>query len=174
MKPVKVKPVKYFVGALFTDKEILNKSINDLENSFSNVDLESDDFPFDITRYYNKEMGEPIFRRFLSFAKLRSPGEIAEAKLTSNATEDKYRINGNRKVNLDVGYIDCDKVVLASAKYGIHKIYINKGIYADMALHYGKGKFTPYPWAFMDFKSDCYYQFFLEVRELYKNQLRRI
>jgi hypothetical protein len=173
MKPEKAKPVKYFVGALFTDIHLLNKSINDMEGSFSHVDLQSDDFPFDITDYYNKEMGEPIFRRFLSFAELRSPGEIGEAKLTSNATENKYKVNGKRKVNLDVGYIDYDKVVLASTKYGIHKIYIGKGIYADMTLHYEKGKFIPYPWAFIDFKIDRYYKFFLELRELYKNQLKR-
>ncbi|MBL7136003.1 MAG: DUF4416 family protein [Candidatus Marinimicrobia bacterium] len=174
MKPEEAKPVKYFVGALFSSEELLKKSLEDLEQKFSKIDLSSEDFPFNVTIYYNSEMGSPIFRRICSFSDLISPSYLADAKLTSNSTEDKYRINNKRKVNLDIGYMDYDKVVLASAKYGTHKIYIYRGIYADMALHYEKGNFSPYTWAFMDFKLPLYYDFFLKIREIYKAQLKSL
>jgi len=117
-------------------------------------------------------MGSPIFRRICSFSNLISPSYLADAKLITNSIENKYRLNNKRNVNLDIGYMDYDKVVLASAKYGIHKVYISQGIYADMALHYEKGKFSSYPWAFRDFKLPLYYDFFLKIREIYKAQLK--
>jgi len=172
MKPEEAKPVKYFVGALFSSEELLKKSLENLEQKFSKIDLSSEDFPFNVTTYYNSEMGSPIFRRICSFSNLISPSYLADAKLISNSIEDRYRINNKRKVNLDIGYMDYDKVVLASAKYGIHKIYIGEGIYADMALHYEKGKFSPYPWAFIDFKLPLYYDLFLKIRGIYKAQLK--
>ena len=172
MQPVKVKPVKYFVGALFSSEELLMKACNNLEGKFSAIDLVSEDFLFDVTDYYNSEMGTPIHRRIFTFTDLENPNFLAETKLITNDIEDLVKIDGQRKVNLDVGYIDYDKVVLASAKYCIHKIYLDKGIYADLALHYEKGTFHPYPWAFMDFKLPRYYNFFFKARMRYKQQVK--
>lgn len=172
MRPTPAKSVKYFIGALFSDEKLLKIAIADAENTFGTVDLISIDFTFDITNYYEYEMGTPIYRRFVSFNKLLGPGFLTSAKLLTNAIEDKLLIEGLRKVNLDVGYIDYDKVVLASAKYGIHKIYLSQGIYADLALHYAKGQFQPYEWAFPDFKRPAYSSFFLRMREIYKRQIR--
>lgn len=142
----------------------------DAENAFSPIDSVSEDFTFIDTTYYDAEVGTPIYRRFYSFEKLVSPDFLASAKLTTNLIEGRFTIGKNRKVNLDVGYMDYDKIVLASAKYGIHKISIGSGIYADMTLHYEKGKFSPYPWAFLDFQSQYYRSFFLHLRGIYKKQ----
>lgn len=167
-----VKPVKYFIGALFTDATRLKIAIARAEKTFGITDLVSADFRFDITNYYDNEMGTPIYRRFVSFSKLIAPDFLVSAKLLTNVIEDDLRLSGLRKVNLDVGYIDYDKVVLASAKYGIHKIFLAQGIYADLALHYTKGHFQPYDWAFQDFKKPDYSPFFLKMRELYKRQIK--
>lgn len=170
MQPISAKPVKYFIGALFSDENRLQEAICEAEIPFGIIDLVSDDFPFDITDYYNAEMGTPIYRRFVSFSKLSAPDFLAEAKILTNAIENKLKLHDQRKVNLDVGYIDYDKVVLASAKYGIHKVYLTQGIYADLTLHYSKGRYQPYDWAFQDFKRDVYLPFFLKMREIYKRQ----
>ena len=172
MKPVPIIPVKYFVGALFSSEQLLKNAIKSLEAEFGIFDIESGTFPFTGTDYYDNEMGIPIFRKFYSFNDLKSPGFLSEAKQISNEIELILAVNGRRKVNLDIGYLDYDKVVLASAKYGIHKIYLDQGIYADMALHYEKGDFIPYSWAFMDFRSGDYYPFFLKVRRKYKSQVK--
>ncbi|HDN60035.1 MAG: DUF4416 family protein [Candidatus Marinimicrobia bacterium] len=166
------RDIKLFVGCLYTSKENLASAIKELEKYFGIVDLESEDFPFDVTNYYEKEMGKSIKRKFFSFSKLFNPIYLLDAKLITNEVEKTFSIEGKRSVNLDVGYMDFDKVVLASAKYCIHKIYIGRGIYADMTLHYEKGQYYPYPWAFPDFKLDRYYRFFLKMREIYKKQMK--
>lgn len=167
------KEVKFFVGCLYRSREKLSLAVKELENCFGKVDLESEEFPFDVTDYYEKEIGKGIKRRFFSFSGLFNPVYLSDAKLITNEIEKKLAVNGRRSVNLDIGYIDFDKVVLASAKYCIHKIYIGHGIYADMTLHYEKGKYFPYPWAFMDFKSERYHRFFLKMREIYKRQMKK-
>jgi len=174
MKPLIANPVKYFVGALYSSESLLEKSVRLLTERFSPTDLVSESFPFDNTNYYDAEMGTPIFRKFFSFSDLISPSFLAEAKLITNDIEDCLTVEDKRKVNLDIGYMDYDKVVLGSVKYGIHKIYLDKGIYADMALHYEKGSYSPYPWAFMDFKFPDYYPFFLKMRIKYKSQVKEM
>jgi len=172
MQPEAVKPVKYFIGALFSSEAQLKTAIEMSTSRFGQIDRESNSFLFNWTDYYEAEMGKPIYRKLFSYEKLLTPDFLAAAKLLTNAIEQQLAIEGKRKVNLDVGYLDYDKVVLASAKYGIHKIYLNQGIYADLALHYEKGKFSAYPWAFFDFQSAEYHPFFLKVREIYKTQLK--
>jgi len=174
MKPMPAKPVKYFIGALFSDKNLLAEALRRAENIYGAADLVSADFPFTQTNYYTSEMGSPIFRRFISFSKLFSPDFLASAKIHTNSIEDDLRLDGLRKVNLDIGYVDYDKVVLASAKYGIHKIYLGQGIYADLTLHYVKGHYQPYDWAFQDFELPDYHSFFLKMREIYKQQIKQM
>ncbi|HRD18131.1 MAG TPA: DUF4416 family protein, partial [Candidatus Marinimicrobia bacterium] len=96
------KPVKYFIGALFSDKNFLAEALRRAENIFDTADLVSADFPFNLTDYYTSEMGSPIFRRFVSFSKLFSPDFLASAKIHTNSIEDDLRLDGLRKVNLDI------------------------------------------------------------------------
>ncbi|MFP4547304.1 MAG: DUF4416 family protein [Fidelibacterota bacterium] len=172
MKPQEITPVKYFIGALHSSTDLLEKSLTIITKHFSPIDLMSEDFLFEGTDYYELEMGSPIYRRIFSLEQLEDPLFLADAKLICNDIEDELAINGKRKVNLDVGYIDFNKVVLGSAKYCANKIYIGKGIWADPALQYSKGKFSPYPWAFMDFKRNIYYDFIMQIRIRYKHQLQ--
>jgi|UPI0003A89C1E hypothetical protein len=172
MNPLQPVPVKFFVGALFSDPELLTQAIQKLEPIFGNCDLVSKRFNFDQTDYYCAEMGRPIFRQFFGFKNLLPSELLPQAKLTTNYIENLLKIADHRKVNLDVGYLDYDKVTLASAKYSCHKIHLSGGIYADPTLHYAKGQFKPYPWAFLDFQTEAYTAFFLELRAIYKKQLR--
>ncbi len=172
MKPQPVNPVKYFIGALHSSTKLLADSFSLVEAAFSEIDLMSRDFSFGDTDYYEAEMGSTIHRRIFSLTALKNPLFLADAKLICNDIEDKLAVNGNRKVNLDIGYVDFNKVVLGSAKYCANKIYIGNGIWADPALQYSKGKFRPYPWAFLDFKQDTYYDFLMKIRIRYKHQLQ--
>jgi len=172
MKPNEPIPVKLFCGILYSGEKLLKKAEDILIQKFGKIDFKSKSFPFDITNYYEAEMGKPIYRIFLSFEKLIDPGELASIKIECNEIEDKLAISGKRKVNLDPGYLDYDKVVLASAKYNAQKIYLNNGIYADPTLFYRKGKFIPSDSAFPDFKNGTYEQFFLEIRAGYKRRLK--
>jgi len=172
MKTTEPQKVKYFIGALFSDSKILQQAIKLCQNEIGAIDLRSQDFAFDLTEYYNEEMGQPIFRTFFSFETLRCPGELARLKVLCNDIEARFAIEGARKVNLDIGYLDFHKVVLASAKYNGQKIYLDQGIYADPTLYFEAGKFHALEKTFPDFESDTYTEVFLEIRNNYKVQLK--
>jgi len=173
MKPSKPIPVKLFCGVLYSDIKLLPLCRARLIETYGEIDYESEVFEFDISEYYRPEMGWPIFRLFWSFERVILPNEIAGIKIECNEIEQQFADQGNRRVNLDPGYMDYDKVVLASAKYNGQKIYLDQGIYADLTLHYEKGNFHPYPWSFPDFKSGSYNKTFLRIREIYKLQLKK-
>ncbi len=174
MKPNEPQPVKLFCGVLFSDETLLNQATENLVVTYGALDYKSPLYPFDMTDYYQAEMGTPIYRIFLSFRPLINPGRLAGIKIECNKLEDALAIAGQRKVNLDSGYLDYDKVVLASAKYNAHKIYLDLGIYADLTLRYEKGRFIPSQWCFPDFRTGVYESAFLHMRALYKGQLRKL
>jgi hypothetical protein len=169
--PESAPVVKLFVITIHSDVNILQRAAADLESSFGPIDWMSEDFPFDITDYYQSEMGTGLNRRFYSFAQLIHPDEIAAIKLFTNSVEDKYRRVSGRSINLDPGYMDTYKVVLASAKFGGQKIYLRDGIYADMTLLMNKGKWESFIWGFPDFKSGRYDAALSTIRNIFKKQV---
>ncbi len=173
MQPQKPDLVKLFIGILYSDENLLDQAFRLLEKQYGKIDFRSPLFQFTITDYYESEMGSPIFRLFISFERLISPKDIARIKIKTNKIEEQLSVQGKRKVNLDSGYIDYDKVVLASAKYNGQKIYLDHGIWADLTLHYEKGRYSPYPWSFPDFKKGMYNGVFLKIRERYKGQRKK-
>ncbi len=163
-------PVKLFVVTLHRDQEPLAGAIAELQQRWGSTDYISEDFPFDFSDYYEAEMGKNLARRFYSFERLIAPDQIVDAKLFCNEVEGRYRGEKGRRVNLDPGYLDNFKLVLASAKFGGQKIYLRDGIYADMTLVMFKGKWESFNWGFPDFKSRRYDDALCKIRDLYKRQ----
>ncbi len=172
MQPNDPEPVKLLCGVLYSRKAALPDTITALEESFREIDYTSAEFDFAASEYYKQELGWPIFRKFFSFKELINPGTLADVKIKTNGIEQTSSIDGKRRVNLDPGYMDFNKVVLASAKFNWQKIYLDKGIYADPTLRYEKGEFIPFESAFPDFKSSAYGSVFLRIREVFKNQVK--
>ncbi len=173
MKPVQANPVKLLAGLLYSDDDLMRQACRLLESEFGSIDYKSSVFNFKVTDYYEAEMGSAIFRFFISFTDLIDPGDLPAIKLRTNQVEETLKIAQCRKVNIDSGYMDYDKVVLASAKYNRQKIYLGQGIWADPTLHYTKGIFKPYAWSFPDFKAPQYAASFLEIRQRYKLQMKK-
>ena len=172
MIPIDPTPVKLFCGILYSDNRLLHNAVLLLKELYGETDFESREFPFNLTDYYASEMGTPIHRIFYSFTRLINPKLLAQIKIDCNRIEDDLARDNKRKVNLDPGYMDYDKVVLASAKYKGHKIYLDHGIYADPTLRYEKGHFIPGEWCFPDFKTGLYEKEFMQIRAIYKQHLK--
>ena len=173
MNTSSIKPVKLIIGLLYSNNFLEYESfIHLVINIFGKIDKFSPSFSFNYTNYYEKELGNKINRKFLSFEALISPEKLSEIKIITNKLEQKYSKEHKRTINIDPGYLDLDKLILASAKYGRQKIYIGNGIYADPVLEYYKKNFNFFNWSFPDFKSYKYYNYFLEVRMKYKKQLK--
>jgi hypothetical protein len=166
-------PVKYFVAVLFHNADALSRVRPQLVQRWGTVDFEGCDHHFDVSDYYAPEIGYPLQRRMLSFEKPADPTMLVEMKLACNDIENALAENGKRIVNCDAGYLDHNKVVLASAKEAGQKIYLDKGIYADLAGRYKAGKYQPFEWSFPDFKDGRYDSELLAIRALYMAQLKR-
>ena len=174
MQPQSVTPVKLIFGVLYSDEKLLEQAKDMLSDIYGKIDYQSPVFDFTISEYYYPEMGFPIFRLFFSHQNLIYPNQLAKIKIETNEIELKLAVSEKRKVNLDPGYMDYDKYVLASAKYNGQKVYLDLGIYADLTLRYEKGRFFPFPWSFPDFKSGIYNEAFIMIRAKYKGQVRKL
>lgn len=132
-------------------------------------------FAFDKTDYYTPEMGGGLYRGVVSFEKCIPPETIALEKARSNALELTTATAENpdhRHVNVDIGYMDLDKVVLPSYKRGPFKLYAGDGVWLDMLLTYAKGVFHPTAWAFDDFKRNPYLHDLQLIRERWRKSLK--
>jgi hypothetical protein len=163
--------VQLVAAVLVTDLALLPGVERDLERLFSPIEARSEPLDFDCTGYYQPEMGSGLRRVLYAFRDLVSPETIVDIKLATNQVEEYYADSGRRRVNIDPGYLDFHKLVLASAKFLGQKIYVGRGIYADPTLYYDKG-WKPYPWGFPDFRDGRYNAFLAEVRAAYKAKLR--
>ncbi|HUI93656.1 MAG TPA: DUF4416 family protein [Chitinivibrionales bacterium] len=165
--------VKYFIAVLLKDPAVLEKVRPLFVEEWGAIDFEGADHAFDVTDYYEPEMGAPLYRRLLAFEKLAEPGLLADMKLECNKIENQLAVGGKRTVNCDAGYLDHNKVVLASAKEAGQKIYLDKGIYADLAGRYKAGKYQPFEWSFPDFKDGRYDRDLIEIRNKYLDQVKK-
>ena len=112
-------------------------------------------------------MGEGLKRRFISFSKLISMGDFYRIKLYANRLESKFLNASKRLINIDPGYLDQAKFVLASTKDYAHRIYLHKGIFAEIAISYRGNTFTPNEWSYPDYRSKEYIDIFNQIRSLY-------
>ena len=166
--------VKLIFSLFSPEKELIDSTLNALEEILGISDWISPWLLFDRTRYYEKEMGWPLHRRFVSLKNLIKPETLVDKKLIAIELEMKYNSNGKRRINIDPGYISLERLVLATGKNYTHRIYLSKGIYADLTLVFNRGSFRPLEWTYRDYSDPDIIAFFNEQRERYKNQLRGI
>jgi hypothetical protein len=154
--PQPLLPVKLFVAILWADRDSLQQATAAMIGHWGPIDFIGSDHAFDATNYYDAEMGSGLQRRLVSFETLVSPEILAEAKLQCNQIELDLSTEGRRRVNLDIGYLDHNKLVLASLKPAGQKIYLTCGIYADLVARYRAGRYCPFEWTFPDFRGGRY------------------
>lgn len=165
------KPV-LFIGALFSDKRIFDGVLPSLKIKFGEILFQSTVHEWPYSNHYQKEMGTPIYRVFIFFEKIIDPSSIADIKLLTNELEESNSVEGKRMINLDPGYLTLAKVVLASTKNYSHRIYVGKGIYAELALLYKNQQFNSMPYTYNDYKEDIYVAMFTDIRNILKKRER--
>jgi hypothetical protein len=171
------RPVKFIIAILAADRQSLFAAVEAIENKFDTIDLVSDIWPFTQTSYYKDQTGPNILRQFVAMEKLIHPGRLAKIKHKTNKMEQKLAARLGvplpRPVNLDPGFIGSSKLVLATTKNYSHRIYIGKKMYAEVTLIFDKGYWRPLPYTYPDYRQQCYFDFFEQVRNQLLEQLRR-
>ncbi len=174
--PREPQPAKYFVALLSSAEEYLNGIETDLTTAFGAIDSRSQTLPWTVSRFYEAEMGPALLRRFVSFEPLQSPEKLAELKLIAQRLEGKYwYLNMHlprRRVNIDPGYLEAGKIVLASTKNASQRIYLRSGIYAEATLLYYEGAFHGCPYTYRDYLWPETLAFLTALRAVYLTQLR--
>lgn len=115
------------------------------------METEGKPLPFTATTYYQEEFGAPLERRLLGFVQVVPQERLREIKLWSHALEQEYTRNGRRVFNLDPGLLTQERFVLATGKNFTHRIYLGRGVFADLTLLYQAGQWQCLPWTFRDY-----------------------
>lgn len=163
--------VKLIAGLISCDMGLFMEVKKILAKRFGGVDFESGLLDFDSTDYYRKEMGQNLKRKFLGFKKPFDLKNISDVKIDTNLLEKRFSESGKRKINIDPGYLNLSKVVLLSTKDYSHRIYLAKGIFAEVTLFYKDKTFNPWPWTYPDYKTKEYISIFNSIRDIYKRDI---
>lgn len=163
------KPVQLFCGAIYAAAVPVERIRAALEGAFGPADFVSGEIPFDFTDYYEDEMGPGLTKWFAAFEGLVSPEYIVDAKIKTNRIEDEFArefgtADVRRPVNLDPGFVDAARISLATTKDFFHRVYIGRGIYAEVTMFYKDKTFNALPWTYPDYMSPKYMEYFLELR----------
>lgn len=155
-----------FTGALYCQGKYLSLARERLEALFGEIAIETDPISWEFSNYYEQELGRPILRNFLFFRDRINPETLGSIKLATNEIEHQLSDKGRRNINLDPGYMTSSKVVLASTKNYSHRIYLSRGIFAEVTLVYRDGRYRPHLFTYRDFCSDEYAEIFENARKL--------
>jgi hypothetical protein len=169
-------PAKLVCGILYPETEWLQKALVDLQAAFGDIDFQSDPIDFTFTDYYFREMGSPLLRVFVAFARLIDPAQLSIVKVRTNTIEQKHARpgEGGRVLNLDPGTLNATAFILATSKNYAHRIYLSHGVFAQQELLFEKKGVQTLDWTYPDYRSARYHEVFLKLRNLYLEQLRSI
>jgi hypothetical protein len=139
--------------------------------------LSSPRFAFVETVYYEPSMGAGIQKCFWAYEGLIDPAAVVDLKLLTNQWEAEYAEKSghseSRPLNLDPGYLTPAKLVLASTKDHAHRLYLSRGIYAEVTLFYKDRQWQHRDWTFPDYRRADYQQFFSECRDYLRRRQRQ-
>ncbi|MDD3296665.1 MAG: DUF4416 family protein [Candidatus Omnitrophica bacterium] len=166
-------PVKFISGLIYSNEKIYSLVKALLSRRYGKVDFESQPIPFNFTNYYTKEMGPGLTRRFISFSRLRCPADFLKIKLYCLKLEKRFAVNNNRVINIDPGYINEAKLVLLTTKDFSHRVYLDKGIYAEVTLQYRDGSFLEFLTTFPDYRTPQYKEIFSRIRDAYRKDIKK-
>jgi hypothetical protein len=139
------------------------------------IALESEAFLFDDTAYYERQMGADLHKMFFAFERLMDPAGLVERKLATQRWEEEFRTASSaaetRPLNLDPGYLTEAKLVLATTKDRDHRLYLDRGIFAEVTLHYQRNAWRWREWTYPDYRRAEYHLFFTRCRDYYRRRL---
>jgi hypothetical protein len=149
--------------------ELAEAALERFAEAHGEVCFVSEPLPFRWTDYYRPELGPDPTRRFVALEPLLSdPSRLPEIKRGAARLEVTLARRGQRRpVNVDPGLLNENQLVLASTKPRAHRIYLGRGVWADLMLIHRQGGFTPLPWTYPDYADGETLGLFNRLRELY-------
>lgn len=101
--------------------------------------------------YYSKEMGNDLKRVFLCYCEPKERDDFVSYKVWVTKLEDDFSKEA-RTINIDLGMLNLENMILATGKPYAHRPYLGQGVYADLNYIY-KSKSTEFlPWTYPDYQ----------------------
>jgi hypothetical protein len=169
--PLAVKPV---ASLILAREDLAGPVLRRLAIYWGPVDLVGPLGPFTATEYYSREMGGKLWRCLASFLHLASAAHLADWKVFTNSLEKRFSLGGRRLVNLDPGYVARERLVLATGKNYVHRVYLSQGIYGDLTLLAGREGFQALAWTYPDYAEGPLPELLALVRRKYLWQLKQL
>lgn len=158
------------VACFSRHRDALDWARTKLEPVYGAISLVSSDFAFNQTSYYEATMGKDLLKRFLVFESFFLPESLPDVKNFTIRVENELAASHtypeSRPLNLDPGYLQLGKFLLATTKDQAHRIYLRDKIFAEVTLRYQKTGFEPWPWTYADYKEPAVRAFLDEARGL--------
>ena len=169
------EPVKLILGVIYSDEEVFAKAMGLFKKEFGETDAECEEFSFsdEFSTYYDEEIGGEGLRRIYSFKELVDPARQADIKTKTNEIEAIFSEGGNRKINLDPGFINHGRLLLATTKETGFRIPLKDGIYTELTLFWARGGWQKLPWTYRDYQSERVQNFITKVRQSYLAERRK-
>ena len=161
LEPTKVK---YFFSILFDMK---SHGPSDIETIVLEKIREIHSFEpqFNpLTEYYSKEMGDNLKRVIYYSLVPESRNLFVPLKLWATEKEIHHSLDNLRTLNIDVGYVAKEQVLLATGKPYSHRIFLESGIYAELVYFFKEKTFHKVPWTYPDYQHQEKIDFFNRIR----------
>lgn len=166
-------PVKPFCAIMAPSTALLNHASRLLENEWGPQDFSTPIYRVDdFTTYYQEEMGAGLLKQMLSFKHPQSVAEMNQSKFITAALEDEYRQRDRRTINLDPGYLTLDKLVLYTTKNFTHRLFLERGLFAEITLTYTRQGWRTHSWTYPDYQTEAALAFFTSARQNLYDQLQ--
>jgi hypothetical protein len=147
------EPALLVASVLGRSGEVLDAALARLGEQLGELSFASEELDFPFTEYYGDELGPSPRRRIVAARDLAlDPSLLPDLKRAAGRLEVALaRPDGKRQANIDPGYLTIDQLVLASTKRRAHRIYLGRGVYADLMLLHREGGYQPLPWTYPDY-----------------------
>lgn len=149
--PKSPKTANLVISLMYKNEEIFNKTLKILKKEFGQIEKQSEVFDFTYTKFYEIEFGDRLKKIYFIFGQIEK-SDLVELKHMCFDVEMKFSMQGKRLINIDCGYLTDNSLVLATFKQRPHRIYLNKGVYADLQLVKENKEWKEFKWTFEDLK----------------------
>jgi hypothetical protein len=167
-------PVFIFGSFLYRSDLFQTIDIEEIWNSKFGKSIEFFHNYFPMKDYYSKEMGTPdLLSRIIFVSPVPASRDgLTSLKLWSDSVEkSNSKPNGNRLLNLDIGYISLENVVLATGKSFSHRVHLQSGVYADLTYFYEDKTFKAFTWTYPDYSHVEFVDFFNYMRSILQKKI---
>ena len=88
------EPEKLIIGVIYSDRDVLEKTLEILVNEFGEIDAVSEEYSFsdEFSTYYDTELGGKGIRKIYSFKEPVDPSRQAKIKIFTNNIESVFEV----------------------------------------------------------------------------------